>query len=301
MSSPLVATTLAVLVILGAASVGAQEPDADARARRAAEAEARFQEELAAPRPIAAHASVWLEELTWMEVRDALRAGSTTAIVSTGGIEQNGPYLALGKHNYVLQLACEGIARALGDALCAPVIKLVPEGDIDVPSGHMRYPGTLSLRPETFEAVLTDVAKSLAAHGFETVVFIGDSGGNQRGMEAVAERLNAEWTGTRALFVPEFYRYAEVFEYMERELGIVEPTSDGLHDDFVITSIMMGLDPTTVRYEQRVAAGKASINGLSIEPVDEVVAVGRQLLQYRIDRTVEAIRAARDGGPRNDR
>ena len=99
-----------------------------------------------------------------MEIRDALQAGTTTAIVSTGGIEQNGPHLALGKHNYMLELACEGIARALGDALCAPVIKLVPEGDIDPPSGHMRYPGTLSLREETFEAVLTDVANSLATH-----------------------------------------------------------------------------------------------------------------------------------------
>ena len=230
-----------------------------------------------------------------MEVRDAMAAGKTTAIVSTGGIEQNGPYLALGKHNYVLELACEDIARALGDALCAPVIKLVPEGNIDPPSGMMRYPGTLSLRAETFEAVLTDVGESLAAHGFDTVVFIGDSGGNQRGMAAVAERLNERWTDTRALYVPEFYRYAEVFDFMERELGIVEPTNDGIHDDFVITSIMMGLDPETVRFDQRVAAGKATINGLPLEPADRTIEIGRRLLQFRVDQTVEAIRTARDG------
>lgn len=285
---------LAAFAVTLASVSGVSGQQAD-RATRAAEQERRYQEEMATPRPIAALESVWLEELTWMEVRDALRSGTTTAIVSTGGIEQNGPYLALGKHNYVLQLACEEIARALGDALCAPVIKLVPEGDIDEPSGHMRYPGTLSLRQETFEAVLTDVAKSLAAHGFETVVFIGDSGGNQRGMAAVAERLDAEWTGARALYVPEFYEYAAVFEYMERELGIVEPTNDGLHDDFVITSIMMGLDPETVRFEQRVAADKATINGLALEPADETIAVGRKLLQFRVDGTVAAIRAARDG------
>lgn len=291
-SHRLASVALAIAFVAGT-DAAAQQPDA---AARAAEQERRYQEEMAAPRPIAAVESVWLEELTWLEVRDALRAGTTTAIVSTGGIEQNGPYLALGKHNYVLQLACEAIARELGDALCAPIIKLVPEGDIDEPSGHMRYPGTLSLREETFQAVLTDVGKSLAAHGFETVVFIGDSGGNQRGMQAVAERLNAEWTDARALYVPEFYRYAEVFEYMERELGIVEPTNDGIHDDFVITSIMMGLDPETVRLEQRKAAGRATINGLSLEPVDETVEVGRKLLKFRVDGTVAAIRAARAAG-----
>lgn len=250
-------------------------------------------EELNAPRPIEALNSVWIEELTWMEVRDAMSAGKTTVIIPTGGIEQNGPYLALGKHNYVLQGACEGIAMQLGDALCAPIIKLVPEGGIQPQTGHMAYPGTISLRQETFEAVLTDVAQSLKAHGFEHIVFIGDSGGNQRGMSAVADRMNAEWSDAAAHFVPEFYRYQEAFDYMESELGISEPTNDGIHDDFVITSLMMVTDPTTVRYDQRVAAGKATINGVSIANKYETIDIGRKLLRFRVDRTVEAIQAAR--------
>ena len=129
-----------------------------------------IQRQLQTPRPIDALNSVWIEELTWMEVRDAIRDGKTTAIISTGGIEQNGPYLATGKHNYVLAEACEGIARELGNALCAPVIKLVPEGGIEEPTGHMRYPGTISLREETFRQVLDDVASSLKAHGFEHII-----------------------------------------------------------------------------------------------------------------------------------
>jgi hypothetical protein len=52
-----------------------------------------------ASRPIAAHNSVWIEQLTWMEVRDAIRSGKTTVIVPTGGVEQNGPYPVTGKHN----------------------------------------------------------------------------------------------------------------------------------------------------------------------------------------------------------
>ncbi len=140
--------------------------------------------------------------------------------------------------------------------------------------------------------VLDDVASSLRAHGFEHIVFIGDSGGNQRGMEAVAASLNERWDDASAHYVPEFYRYREVFEWMESELGIAEPTNDGLHDDYVITSIMMVNDPTTVRYEQRVAAGKATINGLSIAPKDETIEIGKKLLQFRVDQTVAAIETA---------
>ena len=89
---------------------------------------------------------------TWMDIRDALAAGKTTAIIATGGVEPNGPWLVPGKHNYVLDANCEAIERNLGRALCAPIVKWVPEGDIEPRSGHMRSPGTISLRQETFEA-----------------------------------------------------------------------------------------------------------------------------------------------------
>lgn len=298
--SPLV---LLALVLGLAPSLMAQQGrpqlSPEEQARRQAERERQFQEELVAPRPIEALNSVWLEELTWMEVRDAMAAGKTTAIVSTGGIEQNGPYLALGKHNVVLRGACEGIARELGNALCAPIIKLVPEGGHEPPTSHMRYPGTLSLTEETFQAVLEDVATSLRAHGFEHVVFIGDSGGNQNGMRAVAERLSARWSDTGVHFIPEFYRYGDVTAWMKDELGIEQPTDDGIHDDFVITSLMMITDPSTVRYEQRVKAGKATINGLSIADLERTQEIGRKLMAYRVRTTADAIRAAIRSGRSN--
>ena len=162
-------------------------------------------------RPIDAVDSVFLEELTWLEIRDALRAGKTTVIVATGGMEQNGPYLAAGKHNYVLRATTEAIARKLGNALVAPIVPFVPEGEIDPPSGHMRYPGTISVRQDTFKRLLADIASSLRAHGFEHVILIGDSGGNQAGQKAVAEKLTAQWAGKAlALHIPEYYTYSEV-------------------------------------------------------------------------------------------
>jgi creatinine amidohydrolase/Fe(II)-dependent formamide hydrolase-like protein len=240
------------------------------------------------PRPIEALNSVWIDELTWMEVRDAIAAGNTTAIIPTGGIEQNGPYLATGKHNYVLQGACDAIARKLGNALCTPVLKLVPEGDPE----NIRYPGTLSLRQETFRMVLEDVANSLRSQGFSDVVLIGDSGSNQRGLRETATALNERWTDARAHYIPEYYSKPAVVEWMGRELGIVQPIDEGLHDNYVITSEIMITDPTAVRYEQRVKAGKASINGLSIVPKEKTIEIGKKLLGYRVDLTVDAINAA---------
>ncbi len=264
-----------------------------AEAQRA-EQERRLQEELAAPRPIEAANSVWIDELTWMEVRDAVAGGKTAVIVPTGGIEQNGPYLATGKHNIILRGACEAIARRLGDALCAPTLAFVPEGNIEPASGHMRYPGTISLREETFRMVLDDIASSLRAHGFTEIFLIGDSGGNQAGLRATAAALNERWKGqgATAYYIPEFYDYEAVVQYMN-QIGVVEPTDDGVHDSYWITSLMMTIDPAAVRYDERVRAGKAMVNGLSIAPKEKTIEVGRKLMEFRTEQTVRAIEAAR--------
>src|SRR4029079_10960908 len=112
------------------------------------------------PRPIEAVDSVFVEELTWMEIRDAMKAGKSTVIIPTGGVEMNGPYLATGKHNYILRATTEAIARKLGDTLVAPIVPFVPEGNIDPPTDHMKYPSTISVTEETYEKLLTDICAS---------------------------------------------------------------------------------------------------------------------------------------------
>lgn len=243
-------------------------------------------------RPIDALDTVFVEEMTWLEVRDALRAGKTTVIVPTGGVEQNGPYLATGKHDYVLRATTEAIARKLGNALVAPIVPFVPEGDIDPPTGHMKYPGSISLTEDTYERLLTDICASFRTHGFAHVVLIGDSGGNQKGMKAVAEALDAKWKGgkTRVHFIPEYYDYPAVTRWLE-EQG-VKQVPEGIHDDFGITAIMMTVDPTTVRMKQRLAAGKFRINGVELAPAEKTIEWGKRIVEFRADATVKAIRKA---------
>ena len=98
-------------------------------------------------------ATVILEELTWTEVRDLIRGGVTTIIVPTGGTEQNGPHMAIGKHNVRVKALSAAIARALGGTLVAPVLAYVPEGGLTPPTGHMRYPGTVTVPESVFEGV----------------------------------------------------------------------------------------------------------------------------------------------------
>jgi creatinine amidohydrolase/Fe(II)-dependent formamide hydrolase-like protein len=241
-------------------------------------------------RPIAMADNVWLEELTMPEVRDLLADGWQTALILTGGIEENGPYLTTGKHNHVLRVMGESIARGFGKTLVAPIVTIEP-GNPERASS----PGGIRYSQETYRAVLRDYAVSLRAQGFENIFLMGDSGGNLRGMAEVAEALQSEWDGHDVVIahIPEYYNYQDVLAYQKEELGIDEdPRLEGLHDDYYITTIIMNDDPEYVRLAQRIDAGKASINGISILPIDTALEHGRRLIQFRTDATIEAMRTA---------
>ena len=248
-----------------------------------------------APNPLPKASTVWIEEMTWMDVRDALKEGKTTVIISTGGVEPNGPWLVTGKHNYVLRANCDAIARKLGDALCAPVVPFVPEGRLDPPSGHMTSPGTISVTEETFAALLTDIVKSFKAHGFKNIMLIGDSGGNTRGMQAVATALNTEWGGNPLVaHIREHYDYNSVEKHMASKGFIKSGASDGLHDDPIISLNMFMADPKSIRYEERVKARKATINGVSLADRKKNLELGREIVEFRATVTANAIKRAID-------
>jgi creatinine amidohydrolase len=249
-----------------------------------------FAQEPDAPRPIAALDSVWMEQLTWMEIRDAIASGKTTAFILTGGVEANGPYIPTGKHNYVLEAAGEAMARRLGNVLIVPILRYEPGQPATSTS-----PGSVVLSDATYKAVLTDMATSLKAQGFKNIVLMGDSGGNQTRMEEVTETLSAQWDSesTAIHFVPEYYATKRIIdEETIPGLGIVEEP-EGLHDSYRITSVLLAAHgPKIIRFDQRVAAGKASINGISINPPDKTIEIGKKNMELRVDHAVAAIEKA---------
>jgi creatinine amidohydrolase len=264
-----------------------------------------------AVRPIDAGDSLWTEELTWMEVRDAVRAGKTTVLIGTGGVEQNGPYVAGGKHNFVLATVMPEIAKAIGNTLIAPIVKFVPEGAIEpAPRGHMAYPGTISLESATFEALLTDICRSYRAHGFKDIILIGDSGGNQTGMRNVAAALNTKWvaesSAARVHFLPEYYTEDQwSYDFLKTQ-GVVQidksrpegeqdrrtDTRNGMHDDVYYEAQSAVQDPKLIRAEQRIKAGLFTLHGVNMAPISKTVELGKKLAVYRAGITARAFQAS---------
>jgi creatinine amidohydrolase len=265
--------------------------------------------QLSAPRPIDAGQSLWAEELTWMEIRDLVKAGTTTIIIGTGGVEQNGPYVAGGKHNFVLQTVLPPIAKAIPGSLIAPIVKFVPEGRIEpTPGGHMAYPGTISLEPATYEALLTDICRSYKAHGFIDIILVGDSGGNQTGMKNVADALNAKWAAEQARVhhLPEYYNEDRWSYDFLKTLGITQidktpgrtpdarvDTRNGMHDDIYYESQIAVVDPKHIRAEERRKAGLLSLHGVDQTDIKKVVEIGRKLADYRAGITAKAFAASK--------
>lgn len=262
------------------------------------------------PSPIAAGRSLWTEELTWMELRDLIAAGWTTVIIGTGGVEDNGPYVVGGKHNYVLQTVMPAIAQAIPQSLLAPIVKFVPEGRIEpTADGHMLFPGTISVEEATFEALLTDIARSYRAHGFKDIILIGDSGDNQPGMRAVAAALNQRWaregSNARVHFLPEYYE-EDMWSYaFLKQLGITQVdetpgqprdqpthTRNGIHDDVYYEAQIAVQDPSLIRWAQRERAGLLTLHGVDLRPQARLVDIGRRLAQYRAGITARAFAAS---------
>ncbi len=156
-----------------------------------------------------AHAqpSVWIDDLTWPEVRDAIAAGKRTAIVYTGSSEQNGPHMVIGKHNFVAHDVAQRIAEELGDALVYPMLPFAMTGNAAAHTGHMRFPGSVTLPPDVYFGVVRAVAQSALAAGFKVVAMMGDHGGGQNELARAAKELDARHRaeGARVIFIGDLY------------------------------------------------------------------------------------------------
>lgn len=240
----------------------------------------------------AAPPSLYLEDLTWPELRAAIAGGRTTILVPIGGTEQNGPQMALGKHNARVRVLAGKIAAALGDALVAPVIAYVPEGDVDRPQGHLKFPGTITVPSAAFEAVLEYAAKSFKLAGFRNIVFLGDHGGYQKDDDAVARRLDREWaaTPTRAYALDEYYRASEVeFAQLLKSKGY-SAAEIGSHAGLLDTSLTMATNPALVRDDLLAATNPG--DGTHGDPRRASAALGQLGVDLIVSRSAAAIRAA---------
>jgi creatinine amidohydrolase len=240
--------------------------------------------------------TVEIADMTWVEVRSAIARGYTTVIVPSGGIEQNGPHMILGKHDRIVSFTAGRIATQLGKTLVTPVIPFVPEGDYDPPQGHLRFPGTIGVSEQAFAEVLDGIARSLKAGGFKTICFIADHGGSVKPQAEVAARLSKAWAadGVRVLDVSDYYADDAQTAYLLAQ-GETR-ASIGLHAGITDTSELMAVDPGGVDLG-RFADAPFTLepNGVSGDPMKATVERGQALVDIKIAAAVRQIRAQAAG------
>jgi creatinine amidohydrolase len=220
-----------------------------------------------------------IKDLTWVEVKAAIDAGHTSVIVPTGGIEQNGPHMVVGKHDYIVGYAASKIAQSLGRTLVAPVVSYVPQGGYEPPEGHLRFAGT------------EGIARSLRAGGFKTILFIGDHGGSQGMQQEVAGRLSRAWAG-------EGVRVANISAYYDDSSQIAKlvaagetPGRIGTHAGIIDTSELLAIYPAGVDLSRYVRPLLFPVTtGVAGDPSTASADRGRSLIAMRISAAVDQIK-----------
>jgi creatinine amidohydrolase/Fe(II)-dependent formamide hydrolase-like protein len=241
--------------------------------------------------------SVYVEQLTTQEVSAALKAGKTTVIIPVGGTEQNGPHMAIGKHNTRARVLAGRIAAALGTALVAPVLAYTPEGNIDPPTEHMGFAGTISIPDDVFRAVLLGAARSFKKHGFTDIVLLGDSGNYQKLLAAVAVQFNREATKgaspVRLYFVADYYRATQAPYIAALKAKGLSAAEIGTHAGSADTSLLMAVDASMVRPERFAEAAAAGWReGTLGDPRAASAANGQLGVDMAVKISVEAIKKA---------
>jgi creatinine amidohydrolase len=239
-------------------------------------------------------ASVMIEDLTWPEIRSAITAGKTTAIYYAGSAEQNGPHMAIGKHNFIAQYAARRIAEELGNALVYPVMPYALTGDPAKKTGHMRFPGSVSLSADTFGGVARETAESAISAGFKNIFLMGDHGGGQDVLKKVAAELDAQWApkGIRIHYVPDVYYKSQ--EQVDRYLK-EHNLPGGAHAGIPDTAQVMFLDHDKRWIRRDKLAPGDKTNGVDGDPRQATPEMGKVFIQYKVTAAVAQIRGMLSG------
>lgn len=253
--------------------------------------------------------SVYLEELTTQEVAAMVSRSPTVpsvVIIPIGGTEQNGPHMVIGKHNTRVKVLAGRIAASLVAAnlptLVAPVVSYVPEGSINPPTEHMKWPGTVSISEDTFKSMLLSAARSFKQHGFTDIVLIGDHGGYQSALAAVETAFNKEakpgdgHAKTKVHFIADYYRATASPQSSYIAALRAKGLSDyeiGTHAGSADTSLQLAIDTSMVKPEKFTESAKLGRPGGTLgDPKAASVALGQIGLDATVKMTVLAIQKA---------
>lgn len=201
---------------------------------------------------------VEFEKMTWVEVKEALSAGKTTALIYTGGTEQRGPQNANGGHNQMAYATVKAIAEKLGNAIFMPVLPYTPN------NANPQLPGTIGITGDLLGAILERISEQSILNGFKNVIIMGDHGGGQpKVYEEIARKLNDKYSsqGIHVYYCDQVYSAAN--DAIEAYMAAHHLPPDA-HGGISDTAEMLYLDKdrTWVRRDKlRTAVGDPVVNG----------------------------------------
>jgi creatinine amidohydrolase len=238
------------------------------------------------------------ERMTWPEVKAALAAGKTTALIYTGGVEERGPQNANGGHNQMAYATVKAIAAKLGDAIFMPVLPFTPN------NAKAEIPGTIGITPELLGALLERIAEQSIVNGFRNVIVMGDHGGGQPKVYAeVAKKLDDKYAaqGIHVYYCDQVYKPAnDAFDKYLVDHGYPPSLHGGIPD----TAEMMYLDTDNVWVRRNLVAtalgdpvvdGKAQVgpdsphNGITGDARRSTPKLGKLLFDMKVDYAVKQI------------
>jgi creatinine amidohydrolase len=244
---------------------------------------------------------VEFEMMTWPEVKQAMEAGKTTALIYTGGTEQRGPQNVNGGHNIMAHATVDAIARRLGNALYLPVLPYTPN------NASADLPGTIGLTPELLEAVLERVSEQAIATGFKNVVLMGDHGGGQPNTyRDVAKKLDDKWgaKGIHIYFCDEVYakaqgdfdKYLQSKGYPSSSHAGIPDTSEMLYlggekytrKELIKTAVGDPVPPPGQRGQRDPNVPRIN-NGITGDARQSSVALGKMAFDMKVDYAVRQI------------
>jgi len=244
---------------------------------------------------------VEFEMMTWPEVKAALAAGKTTAIVYTGGTEQRGPQTVNGGHNLMGKATVKAIALKLGNAIAMPVLPYTPN------NASATLPGTIGLTPEILAAVLERVSEQAITTGFRNIILMGDHGGGQPNVyREVAKKLDDKYApqGIHVYYCDEVYSKAGAdFDKWLTDNGYPASSHAGIPD----TSEMLYLggdlwvrkeliktalgDPVRQPGQPRDSTAQRVNNGITGDARRSTAELGKKVFDMKVDYAVKQIRA----------
>jgi creatinine amidohydrolase len=240
--------------------------------------------------PTDGHPLRW-EQLAWPDFPQALARVGYAVIWPLGATEQHGPHLGTGVDTLIAKAVCDAVSARTG----VPVLPPLPTG---CSSGHSRkWPGTISLTPQTLIAVVAETAEWLASSGVQRLFLISSHVTNFAPLRCALEMIRAR---NPALMVA----LIQTSEISQRVRDAFRADAGDWHANAAETSLMLALcpdivvkdrialsdDPDRTAHAQFVHCVDAtSKNGVTGYPSRASADSGRQLFSMMVEDLTERV------------